>query len=889
MPSDDLVLNVRQIQNFSPVTSAVASDAILMQRGGLGGPYVSIGAAAFVGTALSGGGDMVIGGGLSALAFSGGSAQFSNAAVNAFTATKAAIFDLTITGGATLLGIPIATVRDVLATVTTFEGRTGDVCLWLQDIIRAGGAPNWSPVFSGEPRAPTPPASSNSSRLATTAFVQRNTVLYIQDLLDTHPFVFSFNGRTGAVVLTQQDILDAGGDDVFDSPTFTGVPIAPTAAPGTDTDQIATTAFVNAAIAGSTQFAPLVSPNFSGNPTAPTASPGSSTGQIATTAFVMNAVAESTAGVASFNTRTGIVTLEDTDISDAGGALLASPVFSGDPQAPTAALGTATAQLATTAFVMNQLAGVTGVTSFNTRTGAVSLAAADITAAGGALSASAALTGVPTAPTAALATSTNQIATTAFVMSEINNGAVASFNGRTGAVVLSANDISAAGGAALQSPAFLGTPSAPTAVPGTNSTQLATTAFVMAALASSGVASFNTRTGVVTLTIGDVTGVGGAPLSSPALSGTPSAPTAAPGTNTTQIATTAFVMAALTGGAGVASFNTRTGAVTLVAADITAAGGAVLSSPAFTGSPTGPTAAVGNSSTQLATTAFVQAALAAGAVTSFNGRTGAVTLIANDLTAAGGALLASPTFSGTPTAPTAPGGTNTGQIATTAFVAAAVATGGGIIISAQKFNASGTYTPPANLLYAIVECMGGGGSGGFCNGGANIRGGAGGGGSGGYSRSILTAAQIGASQPVVVAAGGVATTTGGAAGGASTFGGTLVTALGGGPGAGFDGTNLGVSGNGAAPGTGQLALAGTSGGTHTYNSASVATMGGMGGSMWGGGLSTSWAVANSANVGSAGRFNSGAGGSGSATNNLSNSVAGGSGGSGWVLVTEFSI
>lgn len=51
-----------------------------------------------------------------------------------------------------------------------------------------------------------------------------------------------------------------------------------------------------------------------------------------------------------------------------------------------------------------------------------------------------------------------------------------------------------------------------------------------------------------------------APLASPALTGTPTAPTANAGTNTTQIATTAFVQAAISGAvAGVASFK---GAVT---------------------------------------------------------------------------------------------------------------------------------------------------------------------------------------------------------------------------------------------------------------------------------------------------------------------------------------
>lgn len=54
-----------------------------------------------------------------------------------------------------------------------------------------------------------------------------------------------------------------------------------------------------------------------------------------------------------------------------------------------------------------------------------------------------------------------------------------------------------------------GTCTAPTVTPGSdNSTKIATTAFVQSAIAavSSGVTSFNTRTGVVTLTSGDVTG-----------------------------------------------------------------------------------------------------------------------------------------------------------------------------------------------------------------------------------------------------------------------------------------------------------------------------------------------------------------------------------------------
>lgn len=76
---------------------------------------------------------------------------------------------------------------------------------------------------------------------------------------------------------------------------------------------------------------------------------------------------------------------------------------------------------------------------------------------------------------------------------------------------------------------------------------------------------------------------------------------------------------------------------------------APLSSPTFSGTPTGPTATPATNSTQLATTAYADAAAA---------------LKAN---------IASPTFTGTPLAPTATTGTNTTQVATTAFANATVA------------------------------------------------------------------------------------------------------------------------------------------------------------------------------------------------------------------------
>lgn len=171
------------------------------------------------------------------------------------------------------------------------------------------------------------------------------------------------------------------------------------------------------------------------------------------------------------------------------------------------------------------------------------------------------------------------------------------FNARMDELVLGFDGVNTQLGlkAPLVSPALTGTPTAPTASPGTNTTQLATTAFVAAAIAALGglVNSFNGRTGAVTLASSDVTTALGftpynstnpagyitsaalapyAPLASPALTGTPTAPTAAGGTNNTQIATTAFVQAAIAAlGSGVASFNGRTGAVTLNSGDVTGA------------------------------------------------------------------------------------------------------------------------------------------------------------------------------------------------------------------------------------------------------------------------------------------------------------------------------
>lgn len=75
----------------------------------------------------------------------------------------------------------------------------------------------------------------------------------------------------------------------------------------------------------------------------------------------------------------------------------------------------------------------------------------------------------------------------------------------------------------LASPTLTGVPLSPNAAVDTNTTQVATTAYVV--------------------------GQGYAKLASPTFTGVPLSPTAAPGTNTTQVATTAFVTAAVAAGA----------------------------------------------------------------------------------------------------------------------------------------------------------------------------------------------------------------------------------------------------------------------------------------------------------------------------------------------------
>lgn len=459
---------------------------------------------------------------------------------------------------------------------------------------------------------------------------------------------------------------------------------------------------------------------------------------------------------------------------------------------------------------------VSAVSSVFTRTGAVVAAGGDYTAAqvtgalvasnnlsdvgiaatalanlGGAPIASPTFTGVPALPTAAPGTNTTQAASTAFVTAAVAAapGGVTSVFTRTGAVVKQSGDYAVAdvtGAAPLASPTFTGVPAAPTPGSNVNTTQVVTGAWVNTYFAT---------------------------LASPALTGTPTVPTAAIGTNTTQIATTAFVnqtpspnlrlvadanyawgatdalvgyssittarvvtlptgasvplslgIIDLSGGASAtntisvarAGSNTINGGTANVVVVSTAYGGASLLydgvsnwtvvfsgyaplvSPVFTGIPVAPTAAPGTNTTQIATTAFV--------TTSF-------------------APLASPALTGTPTAPTAAGGTNTTQIATTALVHAAIqASMGANLLNTAQSNTS--ITPPADAKAFWYRGVGSGGGGGGGGGGAATAGGGGGGGAGMFGSGLIWLADIGSPATLfaTVGAGGTAGAAGGAGG-----------------------------------------------------------------------------------------------------------------------------
>lgn len=236
---------------------------------------------------------------------------------------------------------------------------------------------------------------------------------------------------------------------------------------------------------------------------------------------------------------------------------------------------------------------------------------------------------------------------------------------------------------------------------------------------------------------------------------------------------------------------------------------------------------------------------------------------------------ASPALTGTPTAPTATVGTNTTQLATTAFV---LANGGASVksVKSQIFTSSGTYTPSTGMIYCIVQGCGGGGQGGCCTSLVTSIGAGGGGGA--FGLSLITAATIGASKSVTIGIGGstsIAGANNGQAGGQTSLG-TLAIFPGGGGGANLSS----LAGVGGAGGSSPTCDVGSSG----YNGGAVVVTGSISGIGANGPFGRGGAeIVNGIGNSGAG-FGSGGGG---AKGNNTSAAVGGSGTPGIIYITEF--
>jgi hypothetical protein len=209
-----------------------------------------------------------------------------------------------------------------------------------------------SPTFTGDPKAPTPTAGDNDTSIATTAFVNSAiaatgvTTAYV-DAADALRVLKAGDTMTGPLMLPADPSLSlqAATKQYVDNADLSF--------------QASTKTYIDNADA---LKAPLASPTFTGDPKAPTPAPGDNDTSIATTAFVTAAMtAAGSTSPSNANPAMDSVAAPGSSAlysrgdhvhpSDITKASLASPVFTGDPKAPTPNAGDNDTSLATTAFV----------------------------------------------------------------------------------------------------------------------------------------------------------------------------------------------------------------------------------------------------------------------------------------------------------------------------------------------------------------------------------------------------------------------------------------------------------------------------------------------------------------------------------------------------------
>ena len=434
-------------------------------------------------------------------------------------------------------------------------------------------APLDSPSFIGIPTAPTPTATDNSLRIATTAFVQAHTY--------------------GAF---------AAGGLTIDSPDLTGTPTAPTATLGDNSTQIATTAFVTQG------FAPINSPALTGSPTAPTPTVTDNSTAIATTSYVQSLLGDTVFGL---NPKNACQALADFNIN------IASP--------GSITIDTWTPSANNRILLINQATGSqNGIWVWHSTS-------TPMTRATDADASAKVTNGMYTVVTEgssykgsswALTTPDPiNLGVTTLTFTQIRAPGVTSVNAAmppqfsVGSAITSTGNISISW--ASQTPDYIltadisGTPVFAALTALQVNTALGYTAASDAVVVKTsgtqsiaGAKTFSTSIAAPTVTVTDnstnvattafVKNQGYAIASSASLTGTPTAPTPTVTDNSTAIATTAWV-------------NNQQYAP--------------LTSPSLTGTPTAPTVTVTDNSNTIATTAFVKAAMADKYTKSFNNTT----------------------------------------------------------------------------------------------------------------------------------------------------------------------------------------------------------------------------------------------------------------------------
>jgi hypothetical protein len=138
---------------------------------------------------------------------------------------------------------------------------------------------------------------------------------------------------------------------MFSNPTFTGVPIAPTATAGTNTTQIATTQYVRTEVANLVNSAPGALDTL--DELAAALGDDASFATTVTTSIGLKAPLESPAFTGTVTGITKTMIGLGNVLNETKATAFTNPAFTGTPTATTAAGGTNTTQIATTAYVQS--------------------------------------------------------------------------------------------------------------------------------------------------------------------------------------------------------------------------------------------------------------------------------------------------------------------------------------------------------------------------------------------------------------------------------------------------------------------------------------------------------------------------------------------------------